>query len=801
MSGKKHLPQRVVLGRVAIAAVCLVSLLGVSACGGGGGSDETAASPSSTLNASAGVSGRLSGTAATGAAIANATVTLKDAQGKLFTATTDAAGRYALDMKNLHLPGVLRVGALHAPVTAEDLGQTLNINPLTDLALAHLAEQLSSSYYDKGDFSGLSKAKVDAALSLVQAKLRALLDVAGVQAQDFLRTAFVANHAGADRVLDVLSVSYEAAGAAATIMNRWDGQRLRDPLAANAQDGVVLSFVDADIWPALFSGNQVIAERSAAVQQLVKRLNEALVSGVANGTADLSWCDQASFLDSNYRSCADWFAALRELADGGRNPLVLKRVIAFDTGEVDNVNTASTDKGEIGDGNFGAVIRFKREYRTADMPATKLSLVNGAWTLSGDQRLVSLSVRGFVSKGWVVMFSNQPNYEQLGYGVVVSTKTADITKVDQIHVEGLGGFDRWEFYGDQYPIVREIFTPTIYGDGAPPRDRVVYTITAKKGDQEVARYKVRLLSDGIPSQESVADIAFPELKAHPDVASCEQGNPQVSWTLPQGYSGVYLHVACSNQGGSDGEVYGMAEKDLTSDALALSASMSLNRQVPRTDVAGMTVKALAPNGVLVTRFHGYDLASSGVYVSAGISVDARAIFNSGLVGSRGQLDQAWLDNFNDTFNANAAFKQVGDGVISQLVCKDDESLEWANIQKGVAITVWTDFSVLNGQRFRNVSCMAGADEHAMSVTADGTVTLSSRSLGKGIDLKTSVFQPGDQTLTMAELGKPNADGAITWLRPIQAMWQDVTEYFVMEVTTWPETQQRFVSFWRRLTED
>ena len=78
----------------------------VSACGSddGGGTVPPAAGAS------------LSGTAATGAAIANATVTVKDSSGTTVTATTDAMGNYSIDVTGLAAPFMVKVD-LPTPAT------------------------------------------------------------------------------------------------------------------------------------------------------------------------------------------------------------------------------------------------------------------------------------------------------------------------------------------------------------------------------------------------------------------------------------------------------------------------------------------------------------------------------------------------------------------------------------------------------------------------------------------------------------------------------------------------------------
>ncbi|WP_374264983.1 3-hydroxybutyrate oligomer hydrolase family protein [Zoogloea sp.] len=113
----------------------------------------------------------LSGTAAEGLAIANTTVSVKDAGGTVRTATTDASGNYSLDTSGLSYPLMLQVtgskGTWHALVTADDRGKPANINNVTDsIALAALGVAANAdlqSAFAAGSFRNVSAAAVASA--------------------------------------------------------------------------------------------------------------------------------------------------------------------------------------------------------------------------------------------------------------------------------------------------------------------------------------------------------------------------------------------------------------------------------------------------------------------------------------------------------------------------------------------------------------------------------------------------------------------------------------------------------------
>jgi len=125
----KNLAQRV-------AAIAVPALL--VACGGDSGGDTPIApvTPPAALG--------VSGTAATGAAIAGGTVTAKCAAGAATTATTAADGSYSVSVTSGALPCVLQVtsadGAtsLYSVATGTGTSATANITPLTQLVVASL---------------------------------------------------------------------------------------------------------------------------------------------------------------------------------------------------------------------------------------------------------------------------------------------------------------------------------------------------------------------------------------------------------------------------------------------------------------------------------------------------------------------------------------------------------------------------------------------------------------------------------------------------------------------------------------
>ena len=163
----------------------MVSTFFVAACGGGGGG-----STSGPLSLS------LAGTAATGAAIANATLQAKCATGDALT-TTSADGTFLLTSTSAKLPCMLRVtvpatGDVYHSV-AESGATRANVNPMTDMISANVlgaAPATKFQNFSSADAAYISASKVnDARLTIIEGAKSVGVDFTGL---DPLKDAFIA---------------------------------------------------------------------------------------------------------------------------------------------------------------------------------------------------------------------------------------------------------------------------------------------------------------------------------------------------------------------------------------------------------------------------------------------------------------------------------------------------------------------------------------------------------------------------------------------------------------------------------
>jgi len=164
-----------------VVALALVAAAALAACGGGSG-DVDPVTPGQI---------DFSGTAAKGAALAGATVSLKCAAGTTanpIIVTTNNSGAYTAAIRGGRLPCALRVvgtegSTFHSvvPGTADIGNFVANLTPLTEMTVARATGQSPAAYYNAfGSGNTLAAATLTTALAYVQSALASVTDLTGV---------------------------------------------------------------------------------------------------------------------------------------------------------------------------------------------------------------------------------------------------------------------------------------------------------------------------------------------------------------------------------------------------------------------------------------------------------------------------------------------------------------------------------------------------------------------------------------------------------------------------------------------
>jgi hypothetical protein len=155
------------------------------------------------------------GLVAHGAAMAHASVSLKDANGMLAMTTTDEHGRFSLPINGLTPPFRLKAedGTGRALYSFSLGASVMNITPVTDAAF-RMGFGPDAEAAFQGANAGPDAASSDRIEHALGDFLSETLASQGIDPASFsvLSTPFEANHRGFDRVLDNLSESADAGG-------------------------------------------------------------------------------------------------------------------------------------------------------------------------------------------------------------------------------------------------------------------------------------------------------------------------------------------------------------------------------------------------------------------------------------------------------------------------------------------------------------------------------------------------------------------------------------------------------------
>lgn len=164
-------------GAAALAGAVLV------ACGGGGGGGSTPPPPPASIT--------INGTAARGAALPGAAVSVKCAAGtpSAVTATTAGTGAYSLTIDGATLPCALRVAGTGGEVyhsviagTGSSGTFTANLSPLTEMVVAQLAGTTPASFFAAfGAGSAVTDAAVTQAVTYVRSAAASVPNLGTIQ--------------------------------------------------------------------------------------------------------------------------------------------------------------------------------------------------------------------------------------------------------------------------------------------------------------------------------------------------------------------------------------------------------------------------------------------------------------------------------------------------------------------------------------------------------------------------------------------------------------------------------------------
>lgn len=189
----------------------------LASCGGGGGTTTGGGTPAGST---------VTGTAATGLPVANASLVFKGANGQQVTATTSATGAYSLSTGSLTSPYFVKVttaaatlnypaGSVFYSVSADAAPSVVNVTPLTDLVVRSWYQVQPTPVTADVAFANpvANPPPAPGVVTVIENVVRQivgnLLNSNGVNPAtlNLISTPFVANGAGVDAALDATQVN------------------------------------------------------------------------------------------------------------------------------------------------------------------------------------------------------------------------------------------------------------------------------------------------------------------------------------------------------------------------------------------------------------------------------------------------------------------------------------------------------------------------------------------------------------------------------------------------------------------
>lgn len=194
-------------------------ILTIYGCGGGSSSSTTSSDVTTTTD----VTTTFKGVAATGKALANATINITCAAGAEIT-TSKPDGSYSVDIKNITLPCALKAASsdgttvLYSVTSATATSsntQVANITPLTQLLVASLAGTEPAAFFS--NFSASTASSVtDSAIGAAQTAVLSTMSNAGIDVSGLTSTNLVSGTLVAGSSTNAYDVALEALGAKLT---------------------------------------------------------------------------------------------------------------------------------------------------------------------------------------------------------------------------------------------------------------------------------------------------------------------------------------------------------------------------------------------------------------------------------------------------------------------------------------------------------------------------------------------------------------------------------------------------------
>jgi hypothetical protein len=530
----------------------------------------------------------VTGTAAQGAALAEAALTLVDAAGLTRTATTAADGTFTIDTTGLTPPFMLKLVSGDTTLFSVSAGASadmvVNVTPLTDLILRTWYDVQGISVDDAFAAPTVSPAPepltVEVIARTVQRVVQLWLDQAGVSGDfNLISTPFDADGTGFDQVLDQTTVDASTGTieisdgdtTQITELSAADGSISVDTLTENATDGTSSSSSSTTVVPVGTAQETALAAITALADQFATTVN-------ARGNA-LAAADLAPMMDPDL------------VADGWSRT----QYAAMLAGYLAGADIAFTDPNILS--LDGDVAKVSFQLAVAATPATAYqplvlwfkNLTSGGWKLSGNGQIAETELRCGWSVNQGLYDSSNPILEVHVSGPEGTLDAVGITGgpwdaaglgPPQLEIEDYGNREAFEIYSTESTVLAG--TPFDLELVRAAGGSVTYTVTSNAVTAEPIAFNEDLGT----ALGDVIDFGTP-------VA--------LSWTLPRTFAVQFVRLGRVAYDTSDRKCE--AEQALSASATSGSVTIPATCNGDATSHAEIYVQAWGVNGEFTTAYY------------------------------------------------------------------------------------------------------------------------------------------------------------------------------------------------------
>jgi hypothetical protein len=493
----------------------------------------------------------VSGTAASGAPIAGALLSVQDSLGAIVTTTTAADGSFSVRTDGLTAPFLLQLatgsgGRLYSVTADGNTATVANVTPWTDLLVRNWYGAQGST--PELAFGAIAQNPAPAPLQVqlaaqdLYAMAQLALGAAGAnlsQPVDLVSMPFAADGTGIDKFLDGTRVTPTAAGATVVMSTPAATQTLAISYDVTAHSVTTASTTTNGTDTTTASQTSVLpagAAAATALQAVQDLLGQFAAVVNAKGTALTAADLQPFFTTDGIQDGLTMAQYLPELAAS----LGQGQTVAFSVRQLQVVDLAG--------GRMSALLHFQQTMGgAADSQDAMLGMrnVNGSWLADGDGRFAELSVQA------------EARHNQ-GAGAIASGPDVNVDvrpllgTVSSVAITGIGNYP----VTTQGPEVRTggvelspfvlntgVLTGSLPGAGTP----VTITLAKTAGGS---------VSYTLPLNAFTNELISITSPTGTTMAAANLGSPvNVAWTLPATYAVQHLQL--------DGQVFTGPPSDST----------------------------------------------------------------------------------------------------------------------------------------------------------------------------------------------------------------------------------------------